>query len=313
MNDAAIAFERASRALSDPSTRQSAEQTLLDLRRRPDARETAKSVLAHAHAKDALFQAAATFRVAALRDWGALDDAARKSLREFALQWTLERTDADRVVRNQMSATTAVFIKRACVDADDSVKMAMLAECEGTVRAKSGEGSSSSDARTIGLEVFAAVVSEFAPGTASELGTTWEKHERCRASAEKNFLKPFFVHGCDAAKACVEDGSVGNGSDRGACAAALRLMNGVLSWDFNRDVSYGFRGRAFPSTDSAANAFVKLTPGIEWRDVLLNPGALDWLFDLHAAAENVVLGGERGGGGGGGERRNASPARAERR
>lgn len=291
MNDAAVAFERASRALSDPSTRASAEQTLLDLRRRPDARETAKSVLAHAHAKDALFQAAATFRVAALRDWGALDDAARKSLREFALQWTLERTDADRVVRNQMSATTAVFIKRACVDADDSAKMAMLAECEGAVRAKSGEGSSSSDARTIGLEVFAAVVSEFAPGTASELGTTWEKHERCRASAEKNFLKPFFIHGCDAAKACVEDGSVGNGSDRGACAAALRLMNGVLSWDFNRDVSYGFRGRAFPSTDSAANAFVKLTPGIEWRDVLLNPGALDWLFDLHAAAENVVLGG----------------------
>lgn len=291
MDEDALAFERAAAALADPRARVDAERALLDFRARANASRVAQSVLAHSGNVDAQFQAANCFRAATLREWGGMGEKERAAHREFALRWTLARAGAPTVVRNQMSSTTATLVKRACVDADDGAKMAVLGACERDVREASEAVGATSDARTIGLEVFAAVVSEFAPGTASELGTTWERHERCRTSAEKHFLKPFFVHGCEAAKACVASGSVNDGSDHGACAAALRLMNAVLSWDFNRDVSYGFRGRSFPSTESAANAFVKLTPGIEWRDVLLNPGALDWLYDLHASAESAVLAG----------------------
>ena len=292
MDADARAFDAATTALRG-AERANAERALLELRARRDARAIARGVLERPResSTDGQFHAARCFRDATLRDWGAMRASEREECRAFALRWTLNAEGAARAVRNQMTACCATLVKRAAVDADDATKMATLGACEREVRAKMESSKGESDAETMGLEVFAAIVSEFAPGTASELGTTWERHEGCRASAEKHFLKPFFAHGCEAARRCVETGRVSDGSDRGACAAALRLMNAVLSWDFNRDVSYGFRGRAFPSSESAANAFVKLTPGMEWRDVLLNPGALDWLFDLHAGAESAVLAG----------------------
>lgn len=285
------ALERASASLRDPQTREAAEAFLIEFRRSDDALATSRAALSEVSvSSDCQFHAVCALRESALRRWGTLEAGTRREVWEYAVRWTLERPDAAQYVRNQMSGTAATLVKRACVDASDEEKMAVISSVEAAVRgaAQSGGGA---DAARVGLEVFAAVVGEFAPGTASELGTTWERHERCRASAERHFLRPFFDYGCERARACVADGSVSDGRDRGTCAAALRLMNAVLSWDFNRDVSYGFRGRAFPSTDSAANAFVKLTPGIEWREVLLSPGSLDWLFDLHAGAESAVLSG----------------------
>ena len=41
----------------------------------------------------------------------------------------------------------------------------------------------------MGLEVFAAIVSEFAPGTASELGTTWERHEAMSSERGETFFE----------------------------------------------------------------------------------------------------------------------------
>ena len=266
------ALERASASLRDPQTREAAEAFLIEFRRSDDALATSRAALSEVSvSSDCQFHAVCALRESALRRWGTLEAGTRREVWEYAVRWTLERPDAAQYVRNQMSGTAATLVKRACVDASDEEKMAVISSVEAAVRgaAQSGGGA---DAARVGLEVFAAVVGEFAPGTASELGTTWERHERCRASAERHFLRPFFDYGCERARACVADGSVSDGRDRGTCAAALRLMNAVLSWDFNRDVSYGFRGRAFPSTDSAANAFVKLTPGIEWREVLLSPG-----------------------------------------
>lgn len=279
------AFIAAANALVT-ADRVEAERELVRIRTSAHARGIAREVLSRGDSSvslDAAFHASVMYRAAVLRDWGGLTAHEREDARDFALSWTLTSVQAPSVVRKSMSDACAVFLKRACVDADDSGKMAMLHATEARVQAMGG----SADAAVIGLGVYAALVSEFAPGTASALGCSWEKHEQSRASAEKNILKPFFAHGVNAAKAW--SAKVGDGSDHGACAGALLLMNGVLNWDFNRDVSYGFRGRAFPSTESAANAFVRLTPGIEWREILLAPGALDWLYELHASAENAAL------------------------
>lgn len=180
-------------------------------------------------------------------------------------------------------------MKRAAVDADDATKMVMLGVCECEVWVKMELLKGELDVEMMGLEVFVVIVSEFVSGTASELGTTWERYEGCRASAEKYFLKLFFVYGCEVVRWCVEMGRVSDGSDWGVCVVVLWLMNVVLSWDFNRDVSYGFRGRAFLSLESVVNVFVKFMLGMEWRDVLLNLGVLDWLFDLYVGVESVVL------------------------
>ena len=290
MTDADVAdVERAARSMRDANARASAEAHLASLRHRADGLMICRRTLERSACEEARFHAARALRDGALARWGGMDPAERASWVDFAVEAAL-RGRGSGAAGNQTRGTCATLVKRACVDASDGEAMDVVRGVEARVREASAGGGGVGATR-VGLEVFAAVVTEFAPGTASELGTTWERHERCRVAAERHFLRPFFEYGCERAKACVRDGSVGDGSDGGACAAALRLMNAVLGWDFNRDVSYGFRGRAFPSNEGAANAFVRLTPGIEWRDVLLSPGALDWLFDLHASAESVVLAG----------------------
>ena len=75
-----------------------------------------------------------------------------------------------------------------------------------------------------------AVVSEFAPSTATPLGLPWDFHERCRAALEAGYLQTFYSHAQrlagEAASAAVQ------GRDGGSCVACIRLMNTILGWDF---------------------------------------------------------------------------------
>ena len=75
-----------------------------------------------------------------------------------------------------------------------------------------------------------AVVSEFAPSTATPLGLPWDFHERCRTALEAGYLQTFYSHAQrlagEAAHAAVQ------GQDGGTCVACIRLMNTILGWDF---------------------------------------------------------------------------------
>ena len=75
-----------------------------------------------------------------------------------------------------------------------------------------------------------AVVTEFAPATASPLGLPWERHERCRAALEAGYLREFFMHGCALARKAAAAAPAG--SDGGECQACLELLSAILAWDF---------------------------------------------------------------------------------
>ena len=78
----------------------------------------------------------------------------------------------------------------------------MLAEAERAVSQASN--SKGSDARVIGLNLFAAVITEFAPSTASAMQLPWDFHERCRVSLQNDFLQQFFQHAVGTARAAAE-------------------------------------------------------------------------------------------------------------
>ena len=71
-------------------------------------------------------------------------------------------------------------------------------------------------------------------------------------------------------------------------------MSAALAWDFTRDGAaggpFGFiqpEGHLRPSgndRDGEAADAVRITPGTGWRETLLAPGAMDWLFRLNTAA-----------------------------
>jgi len=265
------------------------ENFLLAFERDANALTIARDVVRDraAYGDDAAFAAARGIKgriVANIRE--SENDGSIDGVIEILARMAYDDAKDARVVRMKLIECVAIAVKRACVEGRNVEDMDRA-----IARASRGRalGNDDADAMRIECEIYAALAHEFAPGTATAIGVSWEAHERVRGMAEKRALRGMYECGARAAGAAAA--RCGDGSDRGVCVAGLEVMNAVLNWDFSRDVSYGFRGRAFPSTESAANAFVRLTPGMEWREILLSPGALDWLYALHATAENAVLGG----------------------
>ena len=221
--------------------------------------------------------------------------AERSGLRQFCLHLVLTKSPPPPpVVASQLLSTLAVLLKRAWLD-PDADRGAMLAEAEAAVAQ-----ASTTAARRTGLQLFTVVIAEFSPTTASPMNLPWDFHERCRASLETDFLRQFFSHGAGVARSVAESGAALAGADEGVCVAALRLMCTALAWDFSRGgngagaASGGF-GFAGPGPGSARgggdeDAAAKIAPGPAWREPLLAPGALDWLFTLHATTNARVRG-----------------------
>ena len=321
------AVEQASTGLAHPAHRAASEATLLEFRRSPHALPACRHILQTSPVMEACFQAAATLRDAALRDWSALPPEERAGLRQFCLGVVLGQNAETRalqiggaagspgcpasampVVVKQLVSVLAVMIKRAWLDVDETKldtgatqadyasaaaaarahRQQMLAEAERAVSQASTNG-----ARVIGLNLFAAVITEFAPSTASPMQLPWDFHERCRVSLQNDFLLSFFEHAVSVARAAAAGGALA-GSDEGVCVAALRLMNGALAWDFQfaghgaDGGGFGFgattRGDAPGRGDGLSADAVKIVPGRTWRDALLAPGSTDWVFELHHVA-----------------------------
>lgn len=334
LDGARAAVEQASTGLAHPAHRAQAEATLLEFRRSPHALPACRHILQTSSVMEACFQAAATLRDAALRDYAALPPEERAGLRQFCLGVVLGQTEGDAntrggagggcpaslmpVVVSQLVSVLAVLIKRAWLDVDETKldtgatradyvaaasaahahRQSMLAEAERAVsQASNARGS---DARVIGLNLFAAVITEFAPSTASAMQLPWDFHERCRVSLQNDFLQQFFQHAVGTARAAAETGRALEGLDGGVCVAALRLINAALAWDFQFTGSNpnggGFglsaaipRGDVLRASDGVGADAVKIAPGVSWRDALLAPGSTDWVFELHALAAARAL------------------------
>ena len=324
LDGARSAVEQASTGLAHPAHRAASEATLLEFRRSPHALPACRHILRTSSVVEACFQAAATLRDAALRDWSALPPEERAGLRQFCLEIVLGQdarggasgacpASSMPVVVSQLVSVLAALIKRAWLDVDETKldtgatqaeyaaaaaaalahRREMLAEAERAVSRASTNG-----ARVIGLNLFHAVITEFAPSTASPMHLPWDFHERCRVSLQNDFLLSFFRHAVSVARGAAETGGALAGSDGGVCVAALRLFADALAWDFAFSGSsasgggfgFGAHGRddeAGRGDGSGADA-AKIAPGASWRDALLAPGSTDWVFELYFVASRAV-------------------------
>tara|TARA_B110000977_G_scaffold121026_2_gene155714 strand:- start:1251 stop:3140 length:1890 start_codon:yes stop_codon:yes gene_type:complete len=325
LEGARLAVEQASTGLAHPSHRAQAEQTLLEFRKSPRALPACRHILKTSPVMEACFQAASTLRDSALRDWSALPNEERTGLRQFCLEILLgsggdgnnkQPSPASNmpVVLSQLVATLAVMIKRSWLDVDETQlgtgatqadymanaqaahahRSQMLAEAEQAV-----SQSNTNSARVVGLNLFSAVITEFAPSTASPMHLPWDFHERCRVSLQNDFLKQFFSHGVGVARGAVNSGAL-SGEDSGICVAALKLMNTALSWDFQftgqSGGGFGFGLNALPgvgkdsnrASDGLSSDAVKIVPGVSWRESLLTPNAMDWVFEVYGMARETA-------------------------
>ena len=207
----------------------------------------------------------------------------------------------ERLVRTQLLAAHACILKRAWGWSGwtDDDRRAALSELEAAAA-----GGAGARAAAVALASLEAVVSEFAPATASPLGQPWEYHERCRASLQREWLPRLWglAVGASAAAASAAVGGGGGAGGGGggdallvdpdaaaAADAALSLASTVLSWDFH---GTGGRGSGGPRGGGGdAPSIIQVCPTREFRDLLLRNPAVSALLAtlprLQAAARGA--------------------------
>lgn len=229
----------ASPLTQNPTTRASAEATLLAFRDAAGALDAARSVVDSAASLGARFQAALVLRDAGLRRWGDLGAAGQAALRAYlvsALLASSSRGPGDGLVSSQLARAWATLTKRAWGGWSVAERAAALAELESAA----GGGSPPTPAAPAALSALEALVGEFNPATASAAGLAWEYHDACRADlAGSGALARLYGVASAAAAASApaavgeaRTGGPGPGPASAVCEAALALATTVLTWDF---------------------------------------------------------------------------------
>ena len=256
--------------LQHPATRATAEATLLAFRASPAALDASRAVLeAPTATPGARFHAALALREAFLRDWDAIGRNGHAALRSY-LQARLLATageeggPAARAARGALAAALAAAVKRGWCDMDDGYRAAALSGLEAAATGAQGAPAAAS-----ALAALSAVVSEFAPATASPLGKPWEWHDACRASLQEGWLPRLWSVAAAAA------------ASPSSAPGALDLASTVLAWDWAppHAPAGGYGGGRPACGDGAAK------PGVALRAALAAPGGVDWAFSAAAAVD----------------------------
>ncbi|KAL0028613.1 hypothetical protein WJX79_005646 [Trebouxia sp. C0005] len=278
MEEQVALIEHACAVFENPSNQaahQEASATLLAFRNSAAPIGVCQHVLQSSSSEQAKFQAAVTLRDAAVRQWATMSRDDQHALRGYALHYVLRHTSKHSdLVQKQLTGTVAVLLKRGWVDESPEERHAFFSEVESTVA-----GTSDAAARRTGIEILEAVVSEFAPSTASPLGLAWEQHDRCRKSLQQHYLHTFYQHAATIAGETAQAAT--QGQDQGVCSACLSLMAAVLTWDFRPGNGHAAYLGTRPASDS-----LQVQPGPSWRGLLLGPDSCPWLHPLLAHLHN---------------------------
>ncbi|GBF98214.1 hypothetical protein Rsub_10714, partial [Raphidocelis subcapitata] len=286
--------EQACEEFKHPATQQRAEQVLLQFRRSHNPIPACQHILERSPSAEARFHAACTLREAAVREWASTPPEARAAVRSYALAYAAHHAGEAglSVVRATLVGALAVVLKRGWGEMDAESRAAFFREVEAAAAPPDGPGAAAR--LRVVLEVLEAVVAEFSLATASAIGVAWDYHERCRSELEAQFLRQFFQMALDVARSTATSGAAAAGGDAGACAAAMALMCAVLNWGVRNGGGGG--GMAAPGRPrgggDGGGAAAALRPGQAWGEVLLAPGATDWLLGLLPSLRGAAAAGQ---------------------
>ncbi|KAJ1343149.1 hypothetical protein BSLG_002175 [Batrachochytrium salamandrivorans] len=176
-------FEAAVSKLFDPQTRVQGEQLLQDFRRLPNLEVACRYILDHARTSTAQFHAALALQNALPRIYNQQSPEERISLRQYLLQYILQRCSAlAPYVLTKISLTAALIIKlgylRDTNEANDQLIGSIIQLLT----------NSDWHQRYSGLQLLIGILDEFSSTKATAIGLPYDFHRNCQAAFELSSL-----------------------------------------------------------------------------------------------------------------------------
>lgn len=238
------------------------EKTLLEFRCSAKPYEACKYILENSRDSAAQFHAVTAIRDASIREWETVLDVDSKiSIVQYLLSKCLEDDESKApLVTRQLGACAGTLMKRMWGDLDMNQRESILSE----IASVTLQENSSASSKCRAVELMRAVVVEFNPYTASQLGLPWDYHYECKTDLELNFLPKILQWGLLCAQSSSEQAILG--LDIGLCNASLSLLSALLQWDSSKSERH--------LRSSEINIQVK--PPESWRETLFGTPGGAW-------------------------------------
>ncbi|EPB86259.1 hypothetical protein HMPREF1544_06987 [Mucor circinelloides 1006PhL] len=219
-------FEEACSDFQVPATRAAAEQVLTQFRQVPKVLPACQYILEHASNAMVQFQISLAIGDIAVRDYTLYDKSDLLRLKNFMIEFCLQREDLVKYVRDQLVLAVALITKRSLFDVGNEDREAIL------LGIKQLLAMDADNAQVLGLALANALVDQFSNTKSTTIGLTWEHHHNCKLFFETNLLLPLFEQVLNKLHAFVSHVQQLPDNVPAILVEMLVLLEKMLQWEF---------------------------------------------------------------------------------
>ncbi|XP_078617915.1 exportin-4-like [Branchiostoma floridae x Branchiostoma japonicum] len=272
--------EASNTILASPSAdqRHAAEQFLLDFRKTKTPYTICCCLMEQTRNDYVIFQCACTLKEAILREWAQQSPQNIHTLKDFLMQFVLNRPSLAVYVREEIVLTVAVIVKRGTLGTSADDRNHFISQLTKLIHADNGA------ARVVGLSTLAALLTEYGGnGKGTDFGLSWEFHLRCKKVFEDKELLTVFMVLLEALQQLAGLDSVpADWETLALIAKLLALAEQILTWRF----SLPLLQKRFLSDLSEARWNSPFRPPNQWRELVVGRGLVIHLFKLYGHVQN---------------------------
>lgn len=261
-------------SMVSPEQRHQAENVFLEFRNTKNPYQLCRDILEKSTADYVLFEAANLLKNAIIREWSLLSSNDILSLRQYLLQYLLEK-DAPGFLRERILQTIAIMVKRGSIDDVGQERHQFLMELQNIIlTAPSGQ-------RRLACSLLQSILQEYALTVKSaDVGLIWEVHFKLKKQFELIDLKRIFRFCVGALEQVVQSRIQPEGEQAILVKQLLTVAETILCWG---QVSPLLPKRLIGAFEAVyeSDSAPALRLGSSWRDTILQPELVGLFFDLH--------------------------------
>ena len=252
--------------------RVAAETVFLNFRKTKHPYTMCKELLETSRNDYVLFEASGLIKDGLIREWSEIPVEEIQGMRSYLLQYVINNPTCSSFVRERIVQVIAIMVKRQSVEDAGADRAIVIAEVQQLIT------SGNQQMQMIGCAIITAIMQEYATTVkSSDVGLAWEVHFKVKKQFESSDLQTIFKFSIGALRELSNQIVLPLSVEMEYLVRRLVIIaETVLSWTF---INVNLPKKLISVFESDQSP--SLRPGVAWKEILLEPALVSFIFDLH--------------------------------